>query len=230
MQPLTTVLSWIALPLVLLPGPLFAGEEGVEAEEPPSPEVQIAGAVLPAPPDERESATVLGYTDEGELVTLRKGEGRLICLADDPTREGFHSACYHRDLEPFMARGRELREKGLERSEVQEIRKREIEEGSLFYPEGPRALYSLTGPAGSFDPETEELEDARRVYVLYIPYATEESTGLTSRQMTPGGPWIMSSGEPWAHVMVVQAPESEDSEEEADPKDEREGADGSEED
>lgn len=204
------LLSSTTLVLILLPVALSAGEVETEAVKPPPPAAQIAAATLSAPPDQRGAATVLGYGAEGDgLVPLRKGDGTLICLADDPELEGFHTACYHRDLEPFMARGRQLRAQGLERLEVQEIRRKEIEEGSLDYPEGPRALYSLTGPAGSWDPETGELEQARRVYVLYIPYATEDSTGLTPRQMTPGGPWIMAPGEPWAHVMVVQSEESE---------------------
>jgi hypothetical protein len=31
-------------------------------------------------------------------------------FADNPKQDGFSAACYHKDLEPFMARGRVLRE------------------------------------------------------------------------------------------------------------------------
>ena len=74
----------------------------------PAPEVQIAGAVQAAPADQRESATVIGFDAQGKHTTLRKGTGHLVCLADDPREDKFNVACYHKDLEPYMARGREL--------------------------------------------------------------------------------------------------------------------------
>ena len=33
----------------------------------------------------------------------------MVCLADDPKQDGFSAACYHKDLDPFMGRGRELK-------------------------------------------------------------------------------------------------------------------------
>ena len=187
------------------------------AADPPPAEDQIAGALLPAPPDLRESAAVLGYAPDGRLVTLQEGTGDLVCLADDPADERFHTACYHRDLEPFMARGRELRAEGKDRAEILDTRRREIQSGEIPWPDGPRALYSITAEPQSVDLETGEVEDPTRVFVLYTPYATEATTGLSPTQMTPGAPWIMSAGEPWSHVMIVQRPESDD--EASDPKD-----------
>lgn len=175
--------------------------------QPPVAE-QIAGAVSPAPEAMRDGATVLGYSG-GELVTLREGEGDLICLADKPGDERFHAACYFKALEPFMARGRELRAQGKERNEVLETRAADIESGKLAMPEGPSALYSLTGSVGSFDPATGEVTGANRTYVVYIPYATAESTGLSPQPAT-GAPWIMSPGKPWAHIMLVQPAETEE--------------------
>ena len=174
-----------------------------------SPAQLIAAAVSPAPPEVRDSATVLGHSAAGGLETLREGTGDLICLADDPSDDRYHVACYHKDLEPFMARGRELRAQGVSRDEVQQIREEEIEAGKLVIPPGPTALYSLTGPAGSFNPATGEVRGANRVFVVYIPYATEETTGLSPKPITDGAPWIMSAGKPWAHIMVVQAAESQ---------------------
>jgi len=78
------------------------------AAEVPSRETQIAAAVLAAPAELREDAAVLGYNPKGELVTLREGKNEIICLASDPGKSSFSVACYHRDLEPYMARGREL--------------------------------------------------------------------------------------------------------------------------
>jgi len=177
---------------------------GLAAAQAATAEAQITGAVSPAPVDQRDGATVLGYDQEGSLIQLREGEGELICLADDPSDERFHVACYHASLEPFMARGRALRAEEVERADVRRIRGEEIAAGTLEMPLGPTALYSLTGPPGSFDAEASVVRGGNRVYTVYIPYATPESTGLPTDPISDGAPWLMSAGEPWAHIMVVQ--------------------------
>ena len=76
----------------------------------PPADQQITSVVLPLPADLRSGATVLGYGADGKLgVVLRKGTGDMTCLASDPKEQRFHAACYHNDMEPFMARGRALR-------------------------------------------------------------------------------------------------------------------------
>ena len=168
---------------------------------PPASE-QVAAAVLPVPREFRDSATVLGYAPDGRLVTLRKGTGPFVCLASDPKRAQFHVACYHRSLEPFMARGRELRASGVTGDRVDTVRFAEARRGALKMPAGPAALYSLTGPAGSFDAATGTAAGTRALFVVYIPYATAQSTGL-SAVPTEGTPWIMFPGTPKAHIMFV---------------------------
>lgn len=86
-------------------------------------EKQIKAATSPAPEGMKKEAKVLGYDSDGELVTLREGSNELICMADDPEEKRFHVACYHKDLEPFMKRGRELRAEGKSHKEVKKIRK-----------------------------------------------------------------------------------------------------------
>lgn len=168
-----------------------------------SQEKQIKAAVSPAPNAMKEEAKVLGYNDNGELVTLREGVNQLICVADDPKQANFHVACYHKALEPFMERGRELKAKGLTREKVDSIRYKEIENGELDLPQKPMALYSLTGSAKSFDYTTGMVKNAKPLYVIYVPYATVESTGLSQKPVSKGAPWIMEPGTPWAHIMVM---------------------------
>lgn len=165
-------------------------------------EVQIAAAVAPLPEEFQKSATVLGYAaDSKELVTLRATSGPFICLADNPSDDRFHTACYHRALEPFMARGRALRAEG-HKDDVDKIRNSEIDEGKLEMPKHPAALYSLTGPATSLDASTGAVTGAKQLYVIYVPFATAESTGLPTK---PKGshPWLMSAGTPKAHIMFT---------------------------
>jgi hypothetical protein len=164
----------------------------------PTAEWQIKTALLAAPEDLREGATVLGYNAKGEVVTLRKGTNTLICLADDPTKEGFSVSAYHKDLEPYMARGRELRAQGKNFKETMEIREREFKEGKVTIPQGA-TLFVLSGKA---DPATGEVTEAYLRYVVYIPYATVESTGLPLNPSGPGGPWIMDPGTHRAHIMI----------------------------
>src|SRR5258705_4347545 len=106
---------------------------------------QIASAVLAAPKERRAQATVLGYNAEGKVVTLRKGTNDLVCLAHDPNEKAFSVACYHKDLEPFMARGRELAAQGAKGKDRHEQRWKELDEGKISIPREPRMLYVLSG-------------------------------------------------------------------------------------
>ena len=165
-----------------------------------SPDDQIAAAVLPLPADARASATVLGYGTDGKLTTLRKGTGNMTCLADDPKVAQFHVACYHDSMEPFMLRGRELRASGVTGTQVDTVRFREAKAGTLKLPNHPASLYSLSG--GAFDPATKSAPGARWLYVVYIPYATGATTGLSEKPQQ-GAPWIMFPGTPKAHIMFT---------------------------
>ena len=190
---------------ILFAAPLLVclAPTGAIAQTPvPDAATQIAGAVAPAPADYREGARVLGYDDAGALVTLREGAG-LVCLADDPTDERFHSACYFAALEPFMAKGRELRAQGLSAADVDQIREMQIRGGTLPMPKGS-ALYSITAPSGAFDPATGAFSEGNQVYVIYLPFATGDETGLPEKPPAPGAPWLMGPGTATAHVMVVQ--------------------------
>ena len=168
-----------------------------------SREQQIAAAVSPLPRELRDGATVLGYDAQGKLGTLREGRGPMVCLADDPAVPRFHVACYHRSLEPFMARGRALRAQGVRAQEaVDSARHAEIKAGRLTMPDAPASLYSLTGPPGSPDPATGASTGASPLHVIYVPFATAETTGL-STVPTRGSAWLMNPGTPKAHVMFT---------------------------
>ncbi|HJU75794.1 MAG TPA: hypothetical protein VJ717_18770 [Gemmatimonadaceae bacterium] len=164
--------------------------------------VQITAAVLPLPPEMRAGATVLGYDGAATLSVIRKGTNGMTCLAPDPKRSNFHVACYHESMEPFMLRGRELRAQGTADNQVDTIRFAEAKAGKLVLPKLPASLYSLTGPAGSFDMAAGEAKGARRLFVVYVPYATAQSTGLSTAPKQ-GEPWLMMAGTPKAHIMFV---------------------------
>lgn len=171
----------------------------VLAAEIPSPQVQITAATLAAPPDLREGAAVLGYNARGELVKLRAGKNELICIANDPSKTSFSVACYHRDLEPYMARGRELLAQRVTGQKRNEIRWKEVAEGKLPMPREPRTLYILTGTG--FDVSSGTVKDAYLRWVIYVPFATPESTGLSTKP-SESAPWLMFPGTAGAHIMI----------------------------
>lgn len=162
-----------------------------------TPEEQIAAAILAAPKERRAAAMVLGYNDKGEVVTLRPGSNDLVCLADDPRDKTFSVACYHKDLEAFMARGRELASQ-LKGNQRHEARWKEVDDGKVKMPREPRMLYVLTGTG--YDATKGEVTESYLRWVVYVPYATPESTGLST---TPGpAPWLMYPGTAGAHIMI----------------------------
>lgn len=168
-----------------------------------SAEEQIKAAVSAAPESMQKEATVIGYNEKGDLEELREGSNSLVCVADDPEQSNFHVSCYHKDLRPFMSRGRDLREQGFSRKKIDSLRREEIEAGTLKMPGKPMALYSLTGSKDAFNYETGLIRSAKPLYVIYIPYATQATTGLSKRPASKGAPWIMEPGTPWAHIMVI---------------------------
>jgi len=169
------------------------------AAEVPSAQTQIAGAVLAAPMEMREGAAVLGLDAQGKRVQIREGKNEMICLATDTTKPTFNVACYHKDLEPFMARGRELLAQNVTGAKRNEIRFKEVEDGKLAMPRQPRTLYVLTGT--SFDAASGKVNDAYLRWVIYVPFATPESTGLSTKA-SDGAPWLMSAGTAGAHIMI----------------------------
>ena len=187
------ILVMLCLVWILVPGAAMA-------QTPASAEDQIASAILAAPEERRAEAAVLGYDAQGKLVTLRKGTNDLVCLADKPNDTRFSVACYHKDLEPFMARGRELEAQGIMGNERNaKYRWKEIQEGKLPMPKEPRMLYVLSGKG--YDPASKTVINGSMRWVLYWPYATGESTGLSTKSKR-GEPWLMDAGTPGAHIMI----------------------------
>lgn len=170
----------------------------------PSADMQIKTALLAAPQDKRDSCTVLGYSADKKVILLKQGTNELICLADDPDKKGFSVACYHKDLEPFMKRGRELREQGMNDQQVFDERDKEVTAGTLHMPTHPSSLYVYSAQDSDYNKLTGEVKNGYLRYVIYIPYATGATTGLPEKPTGngKGQPWIMNAGTYRAHIMI----------------------------
>ncbi len=66
-------------------------------------------------------------------------------------------------------------------------------------PKSPSTLYILEGKG--YDAATGTIAKPYRRWVVYTPYATPETTGLSTMPI-PGGPWLMFPGKPSAHIMI----------------------------
>lgn len=170
--------------------------------EVPSAAIQIKTALLAAPQEKRDSCTVLGYSPDKQLIILKQGTNEMICLADNPDDPDFSVACYVKDLEPFMKRGRELRKQGIRDQQLVDEREKEVNAGTLQMPKQPATLYVYSAKQEDFDAASGEVKNGYLRYVIYIPYATAASTGLPEKPSAPGMPWIMNPGKYTAHIMI----------------------------
>lgn len=168
-----------------------------------SKEDQIKSAVLAAPAAVRDGAHVYGFNEKGEMVTLREGTNNFIVRADDPNVAGFEVVCYPKDVEPFMARGRELKAEGKKRGEIFDIREEEMGNGKLQKPGYGSTLNIYFGADARYNPETDALEGGSFRYVIYTPLATAETTGLPISPNGKGHPWVMFPGLYRAHIMIT---------------------------
>ncbi len=66
-------------------------------------------------------------------------------------------------------------------------------------PREPRTLYVLSG--SEYDSATGKVAGAYLRWVIYTPFATPESTGLSTKA-APGAPWLMFPGTAGAHIMI----------------------------
>ncbi|WP_420439066.1 hypothetical protein [Candidatus Palauibacter sp.] len=157
----------------------------------------VALAIAPIPTETEQGTAKVIQKQGDEWVTLREGAGPFICIADDPGADGFHSACYHESLEPYMARGRELTSQGVTGRENVEMRMAEIEAGTLEMPSYAflHAIYAGEGWSGDMDAVL------RHQAVIYTPFATAEDLGLPTSATR--GAWLMGAGTANSHVMIT---------------------------
>lgn len=157
-----------------------------------SPEQQITETVRALPESLRDGAKIIGYNGAGERVILREGENDMICWGDDPNsmdaRGAFFVVCFPKSLEPYMNRIRELASNG---ESMFDIIADEIESGKITMPK-LAIRYTLRGHSA---------EGALPLSVIHVPYATSESTGL-STEINNFRPWLMWASTPHAHIMV----------------------------
>lgn len=186
--------------LSLLSFNLTIGQENTK--DPISKDLQIKIAVLAAPAEFRDQAKVYGYNEKHEFVVLREGSNGMVCLAPNYKEAALYAYCYPESMDPFMARGRELIAQG-KRKERDQIREEEFKAGKLSIPQNPTILHGYYGSYKTLNKETGEIADAKRRYVIYMPYAKAVDLGMSNKPNNLGMPWLMDEGTYKAHIMIT---------------------------
>ncbi len=104
-----------------------------------------------------------------------------------------------------MRRGRELRAAGKAGKEVFDTREQEVKTGKLKMPGQPTTLYVYSAKDEDLDATAGTVKNGYLRYVVYTPYATSQSTGLSNKPEVAGMPWIMDEGTHGAHIMITPA-------------------------
>lgn len=172
--------------------------------KPMAKEVQIKLALQAAPADLREGAKVYGYDENGKFIVLQEpsNNNKMVCLAPDYKMSTYYSYAYPESMDEFMERGRQLIAEG-KRKQRDEIREQEFKAGKLKIPQTPTILYGYWGESAAVNAETGEIKDAKRRYVIYMPFAKAEDIGLSNQHNNLGMPWLMDEGGYKAHIMIT---------------------------
>jgi hypothetical protein len=170
-----------------------------------SPSQQIAASVLPLPEALRPEAAVVRVTTGGDVVQIRVGTNGIVCRDDFPLPEpmGFVAICYHESVHPLMERRRELYGAGIMGGRgMVDVLTREGRSGELSLPTPGVAGYAMIG--SGFDATSNTVTDPYRWQFIFVPFQVAEETGLSGEEVE-GMPWVMYSGEAFAHIMLPVA-------------------------
>ena len=188
----TIVLSVLALSTSVL------AQEGRRGAPPPPPPLQpgasqadVDKALLAAPANLRDQATVIRWKPDFTYDTLRKGTNRLVCYdrSGQPGQQPFSIECTSIANLDRVAQNLRFEAMGDKKQAMLDAAEKD---GTRVKPEYGSAFHNLTGPAR---------EGARAHMTVAVPGATTQSTGLPDNPKM-GGAWIMNAGTSTAHIMI----------------------------
>ena len=151
-------------------------------------------ALLAAPANMKDQATVIKWKPDFTYDTLRKGTNRLVCYdrSGFPQQQPFSIQCtsianLDREVQNLKA------EAAGDRTKSEAILNAMEKDGTRVKPEYGSLWHILAGP---------DREHARPHHsTVAVPGATTQSTGLPDNPRQ-GGAWIMNAGTTTAHIMI----------------------------
>ncbi|HEX5831799.1 MAG TPA: hypothetical protein VFY16_12515 [Gemmatimonadaceae bacterium] len=181
-------LAFRALALAALSPSLLWAQEVAKQK---SNDEKIHNARSAAPPDIANNATVMDWpaTPGGQPVELAKGSNGWVCYPDDPRVEGDTPMC----LDEAWQRWAEAYG-GKSAPNVPHV-------GVAYMLASPGGWSSNTDPYGTTRTETNEWGLDPPHIMIVVP-DTKALEGLPTKRSTDGGPWVMWTGTPYAHIMV----------------------------
>jgi len=154
---------------------------------------EIDKALLAAPPQMKEAATVIKWKADFTYETLKKGTNRLVCYdrTGQPGQQPFAVECTSIANLERVAQSLKL-ETIADKKEQQAAFEALEKEGKWTKPEFGSLWIHLSGP---------DQEHARKHVTIAVPGATTQSLGLPDNPKQ-GGIWIMNAGTSAAHLMT----------------------------
>jgi len=152
-----------------------------------------AKAVLAAPAQLRDGATVIKWKPDFTYDTLKKGTSRLVCYdrSGFPEQQAFSIECTTVGNLDRVAQNLKAEALG-DKAKTQAMLDAEEKDGTRIKPEFGSVWYHMMGP---------DQEHARMHMTIAVPGATTQSIGLPDKA-GQGTVWIMNAGTSTAHLMT----------------------------
>ena len=176
---------------------LLMATAGGFAQAPQTPaaptDPKLETALMPAPRQLKDGATVIKWKADGTYDTLRKGTNRLVCYdrSGEPGQQPFSAQCTSIANLDRVAQNRKF-EKITDKAARQAAIDAAEKDGTRVKPEFGSVWLTMNGP---------DKEHARIHTTIAVPGATAQSMSLPDK---PGaaGIWIMNAGTTTAHLMI----------------------------
>ena len=158
-----------------------------------APDAVVEKALLAAPANLREAATVIKWKPDYTYDTLRKGTNRLVCYdrSGAPLQQAFSIECTSLGNLERVAQNMKAEATG-DKTKSEAMLDAEEKNGTRVKPEYGSVWYHLMGT---------DREHARTHMTIAVPGATTQSLGLPDNGRQ-GGVWIMNAGTSTAHLMT----------------------------
>ena len=170
---------------------LMAVSTSAWAQAPAPALTDIDKALLAAPANLRDGATVVKWKPDYTYDTLRKGTNRLVCFDKSgmPGQQPFMIECTSIANLDRVAQNLKFEAMGDKKQAALDGAEKD---GTRVKPEYGSVWYHVMGP---------DRERARNHMTIAVPGATTQSTGLPDNPKM-GGVWIMNAGTSTAHLMT----------------------------
>ena len=160
-----------------------------------APDAAIEKALLAAPANLRDAATVIKWKPDFTYETLKKGASRLVCYDRSglPSQQAFSVECTSVANLDRVAQNLKIEAAGAgDKIKTQALLDAAEKDGTRLKPEYGSVWYHVMGA---------DQEHARVHMTIALPGATTASTGLPDNNKQ-GTVWIMNAGTSTAHLMT----------------------------